>query len=69
MISNTLDFFQQKIQSELTSHDISLDEMKKRNRGKDAAKRIFPQIDIAQVCDFFDSLNLLFKIYLQKKNQ
>ncbi|XP_034970268.2 dystrophin isoform X2 [Zootoca vivipara] len=38
----------QKIQSELTSHEISLDEMKKRNRGKDATKRIFSQIDIAQ---------------------
>ncbi|XP_016848209.2 dystrophin isoform X5 [Anolis carolinensis] len=38
----------QKIQSELTSHEISLDEMKKRNRGKDATKRIVSQIDIAQ---------------------
>ncbi|XP_078246600.1 dystrophin isoform X7 [Pogona vitticeps] len=38
----------QKIQSELTSHEISLDEMKKRNRGKDAAKRIVSQIDSAQ---------------------
>ncbi|XP_063161281.1 dystrophin isoform X1 [Candoia aspera] len=38
----------QKIQSELTSHEISLDEMKKRNRGKDSAKRIFFQIDTAQ---------------------
>ncbi|XP_039185591.1 dystrophin isoform X9 [Crotalus tigris] len=38
----------QKIQSELTSHEISLDEMKKRNRGKDSAKRIFSQIDTAQ---------------------
>ncbi|XP_077783519.1 dystrophin isoform X6 [Podarcis muralis] len=38
----------QKIQSELTSHEISLDEMKKRNQGKDATKRIFSQIDTAQ---------------------
>ncbi|KAM6448274.1 dystrophin isoform 3-T3 [Liasis olivaceus] len=38
----------QKIQSELTSHEISLDEMKKHNRGKDSAKRIFSQIDTAQ---------------------
>ncbi|KAJ7320669.1 hypothetical protein JRQ81_020180, partial [Phrynocephalus forsythii] len=38
----------QKIQSELTSHEISLDEMKKRNRGKDAAKRTASQIDSAQ---------------------
>ncbi|XP_010222997.1 PREDICTED: dystrophin-like, partial [Tinamus guttatus] len=38
----------QKIQSELTSHEVSLEEMKKRNRGKDAAKRVFSQIDVAQ---------------------
>ncbi|XP_075630661.1 dystrophin isoform X5 [Balearica regulorum gibbericeps] len=38
----------QKIQSELTSHEISLEEMKKRNRGKDAAKRVLSQIDVAQ---------------------
>uniref|UniRef100_A0A2H6N3Q0 Dystrophin n=1 Tax=Micrurus carvalhoi TaxID=3147026 RepID=A0A2H6N3Q0_9SAUR len=38
----------QKIQSELTSHEISLDAMKKRNQGKDSAKRIFSQIDTAQ---------------------
>uniref|UniRef100_A0A8C5J8T1 Dystrophin n=1 Tax=Junco hyemalis TaxID=40217 RepID=A0A8C5J8T1_JUNHY len=37
-----------KIQSELTSHEISLEEMKKRNRGKDAAKRVLSQIDVAQ---------------------
>uniref|UniRef100_A0A8D2LK03 Dystrophin n=1 Tax=Varanus komodoensis TaxID=61221 RepID=A0A8D2LK03_VARKO len=38
----------QKIQSELTSHEISLDEMKKRNQGKDATRKIFSQIDSAQ---------------------
>uniref|UniRef100_A0A8C3DMH1 Dystrophin n=1 Tax=Corvus moneduloides TaxID=1196302 RepID=A0A8C3DMH1_CORMO len=38
----------QKIQSELTSHEISLEEMKKRNHGKDAAKRVLSQIDVAQ---------------------
>ncbi|NXM47158.1 DMD protein, partial [Gymnorhina tibicen] len=38
----------QKIQSELTSHEISLEEMKKQNRGKDAAKRVLSQIDVAQ---------------------
>ncbi|XP_042314821.1 dystrophin isoform X10 [Sceloporus undulatus] len=38
----------QKIQSELASHEISLDEMKKRNRGKDIAKRTVSQIDISQ---------------------
>lgn len=45
--------FQQKIQSELTSHEISLEEMKKRNRGKDAAKRVLSQIDVAQVGKFY----------------
>uniref|UniRef100_A0A670Z093 Dystrophin n=1 Tax=Pseudonaja textilis TaxID=8673 RepID=A0A670Z093_PSETE len=38
----------QKIQSELTSHEISLDEMKKCNQGKESAKRIYSQIDTAQ---------------------
>ncbi|XP_055657158.1 dystrophin isoform X10 [Falco peregrinus] len=38
----------QKIQSELTSHEISLEEMKKRNRAKDAGKRVLSQIDVAQ---------------------
>lgn len=41
--------FQQKIQSDLASHEMSLEEMKKRNRGKDAAKRVLSQIDVAQV--------------------
>ncbi|XP_058042481.1 dystrophin isoform X1 [Ahaetulla prasina] len=38
----------QKIQSELTSHEITLDEMKKRNQGNHSAKRMFSQIDITQ---------------------
>ncbi|XP_070800302.1 dystrophin isoform X2 [Pituophis catenifer annectens] len=38
----------QKIQSELTSHEITLDEMKKHNQGKDSANRMFSQIDTAQ---------------------
>ncbi|XP_042667029.1 dystrophin isoform X4 [Centrocercus urophasianus] len=38
----------QKIQSELTSHEVSLEEMKKRNRGKESAKRVLSQIDVAQ---------------------
>ncbi|XP_025055994.1 dystrophin isoform X4 [Alligator sinensis] len=38
----------QKIQSDLASHEISLEEMKKRNRGKDAAERVLSQIDVAQ---------------------
>ncbi|XP_069495183.1 dystrophin isoform X3 [Ambystoma mexicanum] len=38
----------QKIQSDLMSHEISLEEMKKRNQGKDTAKRVLSQIDTAQ---------------------
>ncbi|XP_074076386.1 dystrophin isoform X6 [Macrotis lagotis] len=38
----------QKIQSDLTSHEISLEEMKKRNQGKDTAKRVLTQIEVAQ---------------------
>ncbi|XP_052530119.1 dystrophin isoform X14 [Tympanuchus pallidicinctus] len=38
----------QKIQSELTSHEVSLEEMKKQNRGKESAKRVLSQIDVAQ---------------------
>lgn len=42
-------FPQQKIQSDLTSHEISLEEMKKRNQGKETAQRVLSQIDVAQV--------------------
>ncbi|XP_070359220.1 dystrophin isoform X3 [Equus asinus] len=38
----------QKIQSDLTSHEISLEEMKKRNQGKETAQRVLSQIDVAQ---------------------
>lgn len=42
-------FSQQKIQSDLTSHEISLEEMKKRHQEKEAAQRVLSQIDVAQV--------------------
>ncbi|XP_072270336.1 dystrophin isoform X1 [Pyxicephalus adspersus] len=38
----------QKIQSELLSHEISLDEMKKRIQGKEMSKKVLLQIEIAQ---------------------
>ncbi|XP_071992022.1 dystrophin isoform X8 [Engystomops pustulosus] len=38
----------QKIQSDLLSHEISLDEMKKRNQGKEMSKKVLLQIEIAQ---------------------
>lgn len=40
---------QQKIQSDLTSHEISLEEMKKHYQGKETAQRVLSQIDVAQV--------------------
>lgn len=40
---------QQKIQSDLTSHEISLEEMKKHYQGKEAAPRVLSQIELAQV--------------------
>ncbi|XP_053311034.1 dystrophin isoform X1 [Spea bombifrons] len=38
----------QKMQSDLMSHEISLDEMKKRNQGKEMSKKVLTQIDVAQ---------------------
>ncbi|XP_015219666.1 dystrophin isoform X7 [Lepisosteus oculatus] len=38
----------QKIQSELSSHEISLDEMKKRNEGKALSERVQSQINMTQ---------------------
>ncbi|XP_048351416.1 dystrophin isoform X1 [Sphaerodactylus townsendi] len=56
----------QKIQSELTSHEISLDEMKKRNRGKDAAKKIFSQIDTAQ--KKLQDVSIKFRLFQKPAN-
>ncbi|XP_075446382.1 dystrophin isoform X4 [Ascaphus truei] len=38
----------QKMQSDLMSHEISLEEMKKRNQAKEMSKRVLSQIEIAQ---------------------
>ncbi|XP_066562465.1 dystrophin isoform X5 [Amia ocellicauda] len=38
----------QKIQSDLSSHEISLDEMRKRSTGRDSAERILSQIEVTQ---------------------
>ncbi|XP_068773160.1 dystrophin isoform X10 [Struthio camelus] len=56
----------QKIQSELTSHEISLEEMKKRNRGKDAAKRVFSQIDVAQ--KKLQDVSMKFRLFQKPAN-
>ncbi|XP_048870512.1 dystrophin isoform X3 [Brienomyrus brachyistius] len=38
----------QKIQAELNSHELSLDEMRKKNANKDPSDRVYSQIDITQ---------------------
>ncbi|XP_054021782.1 dystrophin isoform X4 [Dryobates pubescens] len=56
----------QKMQSELTSHEISLEEMKKRNRGKDAAKRVLAQIDVAQ--KKLQDVSMKFRLFQKPAN-
>ncbi|XP_069729561.1 dystrophin isoform X1 [Phaenicophaeus curvirostris] len=56
----------QKIQSELTSHEISLEEMKKRNRGKDAAKRVLSQIDVSQ--KKLQDVSMKFRLFQKPAN-
>ncbi|XP_065483097.1 dystrophin isoform X10 [Caloenas nicobarica] len=56
----------QKIQSELTSHEVSLEEMKKRNRGKDAAKRVLSQIDVAQ--KKLEDVSMKFRLFQKPAN-
>uniref|UniRef100_A0A8B9UBG5 Dystrophin n=1 Tax=Anas zonorhyncha TaxID=75864 RepID=A0A8B9UBG5_9AVES len=56
----------QKIQSELTSHEISLEEMKKRNQGKDAAKRVLSQIDVAQ--KKLQDVSIKFRLFQKPAN-
>ncbi|XP_009870755.1 PREDICTED: dystrophin-like, partial [Apaloderma vittatum] len=56
----------QKIQSELTSHEISLEEMKKRNQGKDVAKRVLSQIDVAQ--KKLQDVSMKFRLFQKPAN-
>ncbi|XP_061855877.1 dystrophin isoform X9 [Colius striatus] len=56
----------QKIQSELTSHEVSLEEMKKRNRGKDATKRVLSQIDVAQ--KKLQDVSMKFRLFQKPAN-
>lgn len=56
----------QKIQSELTSHEISLEEMKKRNRGKESAKRVLSQIDVAQ--KKLQDVSMKFRLFQKPAN-
>ncbi|XP_010002791.1 PREDICTED: dystrophin [Chaetura pelagica] len=56
----------QKIQSELTSHEISLEEMKKQNRGKDAGRRVLSQIDVAQ--KKLQDVSIKFRLFQKPAN-
>ncbi|XP_075813326.1 dystrophin isoform X1 [Microtus pennsylvanicus] len=56
----------QKIQSDLTSHEISLEEMKKHNQGKEAAPRVLSQIDIAQ--KKLQDVSMKFRLFQKPAN-
>ncbi|XP_036030300.1 dystrophin isoform X3 [Onychomys torridus] len=56
----------QKIQSDLTSHEISLEEMKKHNQGKDAAQRVLSQIDVAQ--KKLQDVSMKFRLFQKPAN-
>uniref|UniRef100_A0A3Q2HN99 Dystrophin n=1 Tax=Equus caballus TaxID=9796 RepID=A0A3Q2HN99_HORSE len=56
----------QKIQSDLTSHEISLEEMKKRNQGKETAQRVLSQIDVAQ--KKLQDVSMKFRLFQKPAN-
>ncbi|XP_074180007.1 dystrophin isoform X1 [Rhinolophus sinicus] len=56
----------QKIQSDLTSHEISLEEMKKHNQGKEAAQRVLSQIDEAQ--KKLQEVSMKFRLFQKPAN-
>ncbi|XP_073918839.1 dystrophin isoform X10 [Castor canadensis] len=56
----------QKIQSDLTSHEISLEEMKKHNEGKDAAQRLLSQIDATQ--KKLQDVSMKFRLFQKPAN-
>ncbi|XP_060038717.1 dystrophin isoform X3 [Erinaceus europaeus] len=56
----------QKIQSDLTSHEISLEEMKKHNQGKEAAQRVLTQIDGAQ--KKLQDVSMKFRLFQKPAN-
>ncbi|KAM7044971.1 dystrophin isoform 3-T3 [Molossus nigricans] len=56
----------QKIQSDLTSHEISLEEMKKHNQGKEAAQRVLSQIDAAQ--KKLQDVSMKFRLFQKPAN-
>ncbi|XP_045850502.1 dystrophin isoform X9 [Meles meles] len=56
----------QKIQSDLTSHEISLEEMKKHNQGKETAQRVLSQIDMAQ--KKLQDVSMKFRLFQKPAN-
>ncbi|XP_034505710.1 dystrophin isoform X8 [Ailuropoda melanoleuca] len=56
----------QKIQSDLTSHEISLEEMKKHNQGKETAQRVLSQIDVAQ--KKLQDVSMKFRLFQKPAN-
>ncbi|XP_006870206.1 PREDICTED: dystrophin-like isoform X2 [Chrysochloris asiatica] len=56
----------QKIQSDLTSHEISLEEMKKLNQGKEAAQWVLSQIDVAQ--KKLQDVSMKFRLFQKPAN-
>lgn len=56
----------QKIQSDLTSHEISLEEMKKHYQGKETAQRVLSQIDVAQ--KKMQDVSMKFRLFQKPAN-
>ncbi|XP_047620792.1 dystrophin isoform X2 [Phacochoerus africanus] len=56
----------QKIQSDLTSHEISLEEMKKHYQGKEAAPRVLSQIELAQ--KKLQDVSMKFRLFQKPAN-
>ncbi|ELK32006.1 Dystrophin [Myotis davidii] len=55
-----------KIQSDLTSHEISLEEMKKSHQEKEAAQRVLSQIDVAQ--KKLQEVSMKFRLFQKPAN-
>ncbi|XP_061266457.1 dystrophin isoform X7 [Bos javanicus] len=56
----------QKIQSDLTSHEISLEEMKKHYQGKETAQRVLSQIEVAQ--KKMQDVSMKFRLFQKPAN-
>uniref|UniRef100_A0A8C9CVN1 Dystrophin n=1 Tax=Phocoena sinus TaxID=42100 RepID=A0A8C9CVN1_PHOSS len=56
----------QKIQSDLTSHEISLEEMKKHYQGKETAQRVLSQIEVTQ--KKLQDVSMKFRLFQKPAN-